>query len=225
MSNQQTTSPIRNIGLFLKNCRRRSYKAKGVIIHSGDFSNSLFYILSGSVAVIAEDNDGKEITLAYLNPGDFVGEMGLFEKNRRSARIRAKTECELAEISYHKFFTLSAKHPEFMFAIARQISIRLAHTSRKACDLAFLDVSGRVASALMDLCREPDAEKKPNGTHIRVTRQEIAKLVGCSREMAGRILKDLEAKQLILLHGKTVVVLKNSRRGLSNAKLTQTPFS
>ena len=225
MSNPQTTFATANIGMFFNSCRRRSYKAKRVIIHSGDRSNSLFYILSGSVAVIAEDSDGKEITLAYLNSGDFVGEMGLFEKNRRSARIRAKTECELAEISYRKFFSLSAKHPELMFAIARQISMRLAHTSRKACDLAFLNVSGRVASALMDLCREPDAVKKPSGMHIRITRREIAKLVGCSREMAGRILKDLEAKQLISLHGKTVVVLNKSRRRLSDANVTQTPFS
>lgn len=90
--------------------------------------------------------------------------------------------------------------------------MRLEHTSRKACDLAFLDVSGRVASTLVDLCREPDAQKKPNGIHIRITRQEIAKLAGCSREMAGRILKDLEAKQLISLDGKTVVVLDFSRQ-------------
>ena len=62
--------------------------------------------------------------------------MGLFEKNRRSARIRAP-ECELAEISYRKFLNLSAKHPELMFALAQQMSNRLAHTSRKACDLAF----------------------------------------------------------------------------------------
>ena len=103
--------------------------------------------------------------------------------------------------------------------------MRLAHTSRKACDLAFLDVSGRVASALMDLCHEPDAEKKPNGVHIRITRREIARLVGCSREMAGRILKDLETKQLISLHGKTIIVLNKSRRGRSDPNVTQTPFS
>ena len=212
MSKQKKPTPVKNIEVFLKSCRRRSYRAKGVIIHSGDYSNSLFYIISGSVAVIAEDSDGKEITLAYLNPGDFVGEMGLFEKKPRSALIRAKTKCELAEISYRRFFTLSAKHPEFIFAIARQISMRLEHTSRKACDLAFLDVSGRVASTLVDLCREPDAQKKSNGIHIRITRQEIAKLAGCSREMAGRILKDLEAKQLISLDGKTVVVLDFSRQ-------------
>ena len=159
MSSPHALFPLPNIRIFVKNCRRRSYKAKGIIINSGDCSHSLFYILSGSVAVIGEDTEGKEITLAYLNPGDFFGEMGLFEKNRRGARIRAKTKCELGEISYSKFFALSAKHPEFIFAVAQQISMRLAHTSRKACDLAFLDVSGRLARALIDLCDEPDAQK------------------------------------------------------------------
>jgi CRP/FNR family cyclic AMP-dependent transcriptional regulator len=215
LNNEKTTFPLRNIGQFLKHCRRRSYKARGIIIHFGDYSSSLFYILSGSVAVIGEDSDGKEITLAYLNPGDFFGEMGLFEKKPRSARIRAKTKCEIGEISYSQFFALSAKHPEFIFAVAQQISMRLAHTSRKACDLAFLDVSGRVATTLIDLCREPDAQKKPNGTHIRITRQELARLAGCSREMAGKVLKNLAARKLVSLYGKTIVIPASNQQKLS----------
>lgn len=215
MNNQKITFPLRNIGQFLKHCRRRSYKARGIIIHFGDYSSSLFYILSGSVAVISEDSDGKEITLAYLNPGDFFGEMGLFEKKRRSARIRAKTKCEIGEISYSKFFALSAKHPEFIFAVARQISMRLAHTSRKTCDLAFLDVSGRVATTLIDLCHEPDAQKKPNGIYISITRQELAKLAGCSREMAGKVLKNLATRKLVSLYGKTIVIPDSNQQRLS----------
>jgi len=215
LNNQKITFPLRNIGQFLKHCRRRSYKARGIIIHFGDYSSSLFYILSGSVAVISEDSDGKEITLAYLNPGDFFGEMGLFEKKRRSARIRAKTKCEIGEISYSKFFALSAKHPEFIFAVARQISMRLAHTSRKTCDLAFLDVSGRVATTLIDLCHEPDAQKKPNGIYISITRQELAKLAGCSREMAGKVLKNLATRKLVSLYGKTIVIPDSNQQRLS----------
>jgi CRP/FNR family cyclic AMP-dependent transcriptional regulator len=98
--------------------------------------------------------------------------MGLFDKNRRSARIRAKTKYELGEISYNKFFALSAKHPEFIFAVARQISMRLAHTSRKACDLAFVDVSGRVATILIDLCHEPDAQEKWQAKLSKIWRLE-----------------------------------------------------
>ncbi len=160
MAKSQKTSPPKNIDILLRHCRIRTYKAKSIIIHFGDYSSSLFYIVSGSVAAIGEDSDGKEITLAYLNAGDFVGEMGLFEQSSRSARIRAKTKCELAEISYRKFFSLSVKYPELIYTVARQISLRLANTSRKACDLAFLGVKERIASALVDLCHEPDAQKK-----------------------------------------------------------------
>lgn len=221
MSKSQHRLTLRNLDIFLKHCRKREYKPKSIIIHSGDSSTSLFYILSGSVAVIVEDSDGREITLAYLNAGDFVGEMGLFDETRRSARIRAKTKCELCEISYSNFLDLSSRYPEFLYALTRQISMRLSHTSRKACDLAFLDVSGRIAGALLDLCSQPDAEDKSIGTQIRITRQEIARLAGCSREMVGRILKDFQASQLILLHGKTIVVLKGSCRKLSTMQTTQ----
>ncbi|MGH8608920.1 MAG: helix-turn-helix domain-containing protein, partial [Gammaproteobacteria bacterium] len=79
-------------------------------------------------------------------------------------------------------------------------------TSRKVSDLAFLDVSGRVARALLDLCREPDAMPHPDGMQIRVARQELGRIVGCSREMVGRVMKSLEAQQLISARGKTVVV-------------------
>ena len=93
--------------------------------------------------------------------------------------------------------------------------MRLARTSRKACDLAFLDVGGRVASTLINLCHEPDAQIKTNGTYLRITRQEIARIAGCSREMVGKILKDLAANQFISLHGKTIVVLNNNQQTLS----------
>jgi CRP/FNR family cyclic AMP-dependent transcriptional regulator len=214
LTKSQKTCPPKNIDILLKHCRIRTYKPKSIIIHFGDYSSSLFYIVSGSVAAIGEDSDGKEITLAYLNAGDFVGEMGLFEQSSRSARIRAKTTCELAEISYRKFFSLSVKYPEFIYAVARQISLRLAKTSRKACDLAFLGVQERVASAIVYLCNEPDAQQKKKYTHIQITRQELAKLVGCSREMAGRVLKDLQSKHLIALSGKTIMVHDNNRHKL-----------
>lgn len=206
---------LKNIEVFLNHCRKRKYSAKTTIIHSGDRGNTLFYILTGSVAAVMENGEGKEITLAYLNPGDFVGEMGLFDEQRRSARIRAKSNCELGEISYRKFLALSNKHPEFLFAVGKQVAKRLRNTSRKVRDLALVDVNGRVARALLTLCQEPDAAPHRRGTQIRATRQEIAKLIGCSREMVGRILRDFEDSQLISLSGKTIVVFKAGYQQLS----------
>jgi len=196
-----------NVEEFLSRCHRRRYPAKSTIIYAGDQGDTLYYIIKGSVTVVIEDDsDGKEMILAYLNPGDFVGEMGLFDQEHRSAWIRTKTECEVGEISYGKFIELSHKHPEFLFAISKQIAQRLRDTTRKVSDLAFLDVTGRVARTLLDLCKEPDAMTHPDGMQIKITRQEIGRIVGCSREMVGRVLKDLQEQGLVHVKGKTMVV-------------------
>ena len=201
------TPHIDNVEEFLSHCHRRRYPAKSTIIYAGDQGDTLYYIIKGSVTVVIEDDsDGKEMILAYLNPGDFVGEMGLFDQEHRSAWIRTKTECEVGEISYSKFIELSHKHPEFLFAISKQIAQRLRDTTRKVGDLAFLDVTGRVARTLLDLCKEPDAMTHPDGMQIKITRQEIGRIVGCSREMVGRVLKDLEERELVSVAGKTMVV-------------------
>jgi CRP/FNR family cyclic AMP-dependent transcriptional regulator len=209
---------LRHLEIFLENSRIRKYKAKKTIIHLGDYSESLFYILSGSVTVATEDSDGREIILAYLNPGDFAGEMGLFETNPRSARIRAKTNCELGELSYKKFLKLSENHPELLFAVARQLAKQLASTSTKVRDLAFMDVSGRVAGALINLCQQPDAHPMVDCTIIRSTRQEIAKLIGCSREMVGRVLKQFDEANYISLRGKRILVYKGCLQLIKSGK-------
>jgi len=201
------TENASSIDKFLEHCHRRRYPAKSVIIYAGDHSDVLYYIVEGSVTVLIEDEDGHEIVLAYLNPGDFFGEMGLFgENSNRSAWIRTKTQCELAEISYSRYRQLAEDDPGILFALAGQMANRLRNTSRKVSDLAFLDVTGRVARTLLDLCKQPDAMTHPDGMQIKITRQEIGRIVGCSREMVGRVLKSLEEQGLISAKGKTMVV-------------------
>lgn len=201
------TPHIKNVDEFLNHCHRRRYPAKSTMIYAGDSSDSLYYIIDGSVTVLIEDDDGKEMIVAYLNKGDFFGEMGLFDSEEsRSAWVRAKTECEVGEISYSKFHELSDKNPEFLIAIGTQMAKRLRETTRKVGDLAFLDVTGRVARTLLDLCKQPDAMTHPDGMQIKITRQEIGRIVGCSREMVGRVLKTLEEQGLVNVKGKTMVV-------------------
>jgi CRP/FNR family cyclic AMP-dependent transcriptional regulator len=84
--------------------------------------------------------------------------------------------------------------------------MRLRKTSRKVSDLAFLDVTGRIARTLLELAKGPDAITHPDGMQIKITRQELGRIVGCSREMAGRVLKALEEQDLITAKGKTIVV-------------------
>jgi CRP/FNR family cyclic AMP-dependent transcriptional regulator len=210
MLKPQVTRAIPNVESFLRYCQRKDFKPRSVVLKQGEVSDSLLLILEGSVSVMVEDQSEKDhmMVVSYLNPGDFVGEMGLFddEPQVRSAMVVAKTECEIAEISYQRFHQIRDQYPDILFAISRQLGRRLRQTTRKLTDLAFVDVSGRIAHALLDLCREPDAMTHPDGMQIKVTRQELGKIVGCSREMAGRVLKALEEQGLVSVSGKTMVV-------------------
>ncbi len=202
---------IPNVEPFLAHCQRRKYPAKSTLISAGERPETLYYILDGSVTVLLEDDEGKEMIVAYLNKGDFFGEAGLFsDTDVRSAWVKTKTSCDIAEISYEKFTALVKNEPEYLFELSKQMSKRLQDTTQKVGDLAFLDVTGRVARTLLDLCKQPDAMTHPDGMQIKITRQEIGRIVGCSREMAGRVLKTLEEQGLVSVSGKTMVVF-NSR--------------
>jgi CRP/FNR family cyclic AMP-dependent transcriptional regulator len=206
----QIVQTLPNVENFLRHCQRKDYKAKSTVLKQGDAGDILYLILDGSVSVMVEDESdpGHMLVVAYLNPGDFVGEMGLFDHEPpvRSAMVVAKTQCEVAEISYERFLQIRNQFPDILFAVSRQLGARLRQTTRKLSDLAFVDVSGRIAHTLLDLCKEPDAMTHPDGMQIKITRQELGKIVGCSREMAGRVLKNLEQDGLVSVSGKTMVV-------------------
>jgi CRP/FNR family transcriptional regulator, cyclic AMP receptor protein len=207
----QVLRALPDVERFVQHCQRYHVASKTCILRTGESGASLYLLLDGSVSVVLEDEaeHSHEMVVSYLNPGDFFGEMGLFGQGpeARSAMIIARTRCELAEISYDDFNKIRAQFPDILFAISSQMAERLRHTNRKLRDLAFVDVSGRIAATLLDLCKQPDAMTHPDGMQIKITRQELGKIAGCSREMAGRVLKALEEEGLVSVAGKTMVVL------------------
>ena len=218
--NVRALSDIPAINRFLSYCRVRTVPSKTVLIHAGDLPDVLYYVISGSVEVMIEDEEGNEMVLAYLNKGQFFGEMGLFyEQPTRSAWVRTRSACELAEMTYPRFRQVATESPGLIFELATQLATRLDRTNRKLGDLAFVDVTGRVAHAIMDLCNEPDAMTHPEGMQIKVSRQELSRLIGCSREMAGRVLKVLEEQGLLRATGKTIVVF-NARPKMKTRPVT-----
>lgn len=197
------------INWFISQCHIHKYPAKSNIIHAGEKAETLYYITKGSVVVLVKDADGHEMILTYLNQGDFIGEVGLFDSSEnpvRTAFVKAKTACDVAEVSYSKFKQLVQVNPEILMRLTAQLSHRLSNTSSKVSNLAFLDVQGRIAKTLVDLAHQPEAMTHPDGMQIKITRQEIGQIVGCSRETVGRILKMMEDDHLITAHGKTIVV-------------------
>ena len=192
---------------FLGHCHMRKHPAKTTIITAGEVADTLYYILRGTVSVYIKDEETKEMILTNLSQGDFFGEAGLFtDEPTRTAFIRTKVACDIAEISYKKFEQLVHMNPDILMYLAGQLSARLQHTSQQVTNLTFLDVTGRIAQALLNLTNMPEAMSHPKGIQIKITRQEIGQMVGCSRETVGRILRMLEDQDLISAHGKTVVV-------------------
>ncbi len=198
---------------FLAHCHTKTYDKHVEFIRQGQAAESLYYLIEGSVsALMYDEEERRELMLAYINKGEFIGEMGLFiPQNTRSVIIRTRTKCKVAEITYQRLDRLLNDElkdvaKEFLYSIGQQLSERLQITSRKVGHLAFLDVTGRIAGTLLDLCKQPDAMTHPDGMQIRVTRQELGRIVGCSREMAGRVMKTLEEQGLVDVKGKTIVV-------------------
>jgi len=198
---------------FLRFCHIKKYPPKTTIIRPGDTGDRLYFIIDGSVSVCVEDAEGgHELILAYLNKNDFIGEIGIFKvAETRKVSVKTRGECHLAEISYERLRQVLKKDlmehgHDILFMIGEQLSTRLLNTSRNLRDLAFMDVEGRIARTLLDLCKSPEAITHPDGMQLHISRQEIGRMVSCSREMAGRVLKELENKKLITAHGKTIVV-------------------
>lgn len=191
---------------FLAHCKRIRFTRRSVIVRAGEVSDQLMYMVRGQAVVSIDNDEGQSITVAYLGRGEFIGELAVFMPGLpRSAWVHAHTDCELAVMSLQRFHELAESHVEWVYAVGRQVTARLVRTTRKTADFAFLDTLGRIKRTLVELCR-------PAGVHvdgevfIRFTRQELALMVGCSREVAGKALKALEAEGLVRVQGKTIQV-------------------
>lgn len=213
MTPQDTLVNREALDRLLRSCHRRQYASKARIIQPGDQGDTLFYIVSGSVAVSMHDKtNDQDIVLAYLNKGEFIGEIGVFMGPMvRDVSVVTREPSQLAEIGYARLHQLlhgelTESAVDILLLMGKQLSNRLLRTSRKVEKLAFFDVTQRIRHTLKELCSQPDAMTHPDGMQIRVTRQEIGRIVGCSREMAGKVLKNLAEEGEISVSGKTIVV-------------------
>lgn len=186
---------------FLAHARTRKHEAGATILAADEQPTTIHYLVRGSVEVVIETEQGKELVLAFLNEGHFFGEMGFFnQQSERCAWVRARKDSVVAELSYDQFASFSESNPSMVFELATQLSIRLARTNKRVGNLAFLGVSGRVAKVLMELAEEPDAVDVEGGRHVKYTQPQLARIVGCSREMISRVLKLLQSEGLVTVN-------------------------
>ena len=192
---------------LLTQSERHLYAPRATIMMAGESSETICYLNSGSITIFMDEHSNREVIIDYLYAGSFFGALGLFRQGiPRGASVRARGACEVAEIPYSRFLQLSQEHPELLEMLTSQLAERLARAQRKIHDLACLDVAGRIMSALRDLADRPEAMTHPDGMQVRITRQELGRIVGCSREMVGRVLKTLDEEKQLAVQGKNIVV-------------------
>jgi CRP/FNR family cyclic AMP-dependent transcriptional regulator len=182
---------------------RKSVTRGATIMVAGDQTDSLYIILSGRLKVMMSDAEGKEVILSILGPGEFFGEMGLIDDSPRSASVVGIEACELLSIAKRDFNKCLADNFEMAMAVMRGLVRRLREADRKIGSLALLDVYGRVARLLLDMADTVDGQKMVTK---RLPKQDIAKMIGASREMVSRVMKDLQLGGYIEMRGSTIVL-------------------
>jgi CRP/FNR family cyclic AMP-dependent transcriptional regulator len=182
---------------------RRSATRGSIIMAAGDPTDSLYIVLSGRLKVMMSDADGKEVILTLIGPGEFFGEMGLIDDSPRSASVVAIEPCELLAITRRDFKKCLAENFDMSMAVMRGLVRRLREADRKIGSLALLDVYGRVARLLLDMSETVDGQKMVTK---RLPKQDIAKMIGASREMVSRVMKDLQISGFIEMRGSTIVL-------------------
>jgi CRP/FNR family transcriptional regulator, cyclic AMP receptor protein len=182
---------------------RRSAPRGSVIMAAGDQIDSLYIVISGRLKVMMSDADGKEVILSLIGPGEFFGEMGLIDDSPRSASVVTIEPCELLSISKRDFKKCLEENFDMAMAVMRGLVRRLREADRKIGSLALLDVYGRVARLLLDMSEDVNGQKI---VAKRLPKQDIAKMIGASREMVSRVMKDLQMGGYIEMRGSTIVL-------------------
>ncbi|NMG16201.1 Crp/Fnr family transcriptional regulator [Aromatoleum bremense] len=173
------------------------------VVHAGERSDFVYLVLTGSLKVVVSDEDGREVILTILGQGELFGEMGMFGEQPRSATVVAVMPSDLVMIAKNDFRTIMQGNFEVAWRIMANLADRLRNADRKIESLALMDVYGRVARLLLEMSEEV------NGDAVvvrKITKQDIAKMIGASREMVSRVMKDLAAQGLIEETGAGIVL-------------------
>lgn len=192
---------------------RKTYPKENVIFFEQDEGDSLFIISRGSVKIAKISDEGKEVILAILGPGEFFGDMSLLDNQPRSATVIAVEETEVSAIRRKEFLSQIQENPQLAVKLMSVLSQRLREANRKIGNLALLDVYGRLARILMDFAKI-EGRKLDNGriAFRRPTHQAIANMIGTSRETVTRTLGDLHRRGYIQISGKEIVIQDQFQR-------------
>ena len=172
----------------------RSIPRYTVVLNAGDSTDNIYFVLSGALKVQVSDEDGREVILSKLGPGELFGEMGVLDDHPRSATVLAVEPSQVVVMGKADFKQCLVDNPDVSLFIMRNLTKRLRMADRNIESLALLDVYGRVARLLLESADDVDGRKVVTQ---KLTKQDIGKMIGASREMVSRVMRDLSAQGLI----------------------------
>ena len=194
------------ISLLTSVVSRRSFARGTTIMAAGDVTDSLYLVISGRLKVMMSDDEGREVILSMLGPNEYFGEMGLIDDSTRSASVISLEACELLVLSKRDFRKCLSENFEMAMTVMRGLVKRLREADRKIGSLALMDVYGRVARLLLEM------SEMIAGQHVvtrKIAKQDIAKMIGASREMVSRVMKDLQVGGYIDVRGNSIYLRDN----------------
>ena len=187
---------------------KHRFKRGQVIVEQGKKSDSLYIILSGRARVLMTDRKSREVILATLQPGDYIGEMSMIDNQPHSATVEAEIQTDVLVLGRKEFTRCLPENATMAYAVMQGLVRRLRHADQKIGSLALMGVYGRVANVLLESAVADDGRLV---IRDKLSRQDIAKMVGASREMVSRVMKDFEEQGFIqTLDGGAILV--NERR-------------
>ena len=182
-----------------------SFEKNRIIITQGDRTRSLFIITGGRMKVYASDEDGSQTIFTFLTEGSFFGELSLLDDAPRSASVIAVEESKALNLSHQNFNIFLSRHPEICPSLFKALTARIRDMDDTICTLTSRDIYGRLVQTLYN-----QATEQEDGTLItqRLTHQDLAEMIGSSREMISRIFKDLKKGEYITIDKKRVIIRK-----------------
>ena len=187
--------------------------AKGATLFSeGDRGEHLYVIVEGKLKLGTSSGDGRENLLSILGPGEMFGELSLFDPGPRTSTATAVTDVHLLSLGHDQVSPWVTRHPQVALHLLARLAQRLRRTNEVVGDLVFSDVPGRVAKALIDLGeRFGKATDEGLYVHHDLTQEELAQLVGASRETVNKALADFASRNWIRLDGRAVLIIDVER--------------
>jgi len=177
-----------------------------IVIQEGETPGHLFLLLAGRLCVRHPGRHGHELLLAYFYPGDFFGEMCLFPGlETRSALVTSVSACTVLRIPYSDFVALCHRHPEVWLELAGQLAERLRSTNHRLAEMPVLHAADRVWSVIQDMSRRI-LPMVHGGKIIHITRKDLGRMAGCSRELAGMIVADFVREGRLRIRGRAIIV-------------------